>query len=130
MKQRAVALIADYLSNGPSGHSVGLKPAGDDDYVLPIEDARNERVTSAVRRATSSRGLDRSRKTVTRCRRSDYADAAGRSTATVTSSSRSFAPAVPCRAELAELALELYLEEEVEWMNDKFVALTRRCRSP
>jgi hypothetical protein len=111
MKQRAVALIADYLSNGPSGHIVGLKPVGDDDYVLAIEDARNERVHIGRTPRDFEPWLDRSRKAVTRCRRSDYADAAGTSTATVTSSSRSFAPAVPCQAELAELALELYLEE-------------------
>jgi hypothetical protein len=44
MKQRAVALIADYLSHRPIGRIVGLKPVGDDDYVLAIEDVRDERV--------------------------------------------------------------------------------------
>ena len=44
MKQRAVALVADYLSHRPVGRIVGLKPVGDDDYVIAIEDARDERV--------------------------------------------------------------------------------------
>jgi len=34
MKQRAVAIVADYLSHRPLGRVVGLKPIGDDDYVL------------------------------------------------------------------------------------------------
>ena len=44
MKQRAVALMADYLSYRAVGRIVGLKPIGDDDYVVAIEDVRDERV--------------------------------------------------------------------------------------
>ena len=44
MKQRAVALIADCLLRAPIGRVVGLKRVGDDDYVLAIEDMRDERV--------------------------------------------------------------------------------------
>jgi hypothetical protein len=44
MKQRAVAIVADYLSHRPLGRVVGLKPIGDDDYVLAIEDLRDGRV--------------------------------------------------------------------------------------
>ena len=44
MKQRAVAIVADYLSHRPLGRVVGLKPIGDDDYVLAIEDIRDGRV--------------------------------------------------------------------------------------
>lgn len=44
MKQRAVAIVADYLSHRPLGRVVGLKPIGDDDYILAIEDVRDGRV--------------------------------------------------------------------------------------
>jgi hypothetical protein len=44
MKQRAVAIIADYLSHRPLGRVVGLKATGDDDYILAIEDLRDGRV--------------------------------------------------------------------------------------
>lgn len=44
MKQRAVAIVADYLSHRPLGRVVGLKPIGDDDYILAIEDLRDGRV--------------------------------------------------------------------------------------
>jgi len=44
MKQRAVAILAEYLSQRPIGRIVCLKRVGDDDYVLAIEDARDERV--------------------------------------------------------------------------------------
>jgi hypothetical protein len=44
MKQRAVAIVADYLSHRPLGRVVGLKPIGDDDYMLVIEDVRDGRV--------------------------------------------------------------------------------------
>ena len=44
MKQRAVALVAEYLSHRPLGRAVGLKPIAGDDYVLAIEDLRDGRV--------------------------------------------------------------------------------------
>jgi len=44
MKQRSVAIVAEYLSHRPIGRIVGLKPVGDNDYVLAIEDVRDERV--------------------------------------------------------------------------------------
>ena len=44
MKQWAVAILAEYLSHRPIGRIVGLKPVRDDDYVLAIEDIRDERV--------------------------------------------------------------------------------------
>jgi hypothetical protein len=44
LKQRAVALIADYVGRRGIGRVVGLKPVGRDDYVLAIEDARDERI--------------------------------------------------------------------------------------
>jgi hypothetical protein len=42
--------IADYLSDRPIGRIVGLEPIGDDDYVLAIEDVRDERLHVVVRR--------------------------------------------------------------------------------
>lgn len=44
MKQRTVALIADYVGRRGIGRVVGLKRVGTDDYVLAIEDVRDERV--------------------------------------------------------------------------------------
>jgi hypothetical protein len=56
LKQRAVAFIADYVSRRGVGRVVGLKPVASDDYVLAIEDVRDERVhVGSARRATSSR---------------------------------------------------------------------------
>ena len=44
MKQRAVAIIAEYLSHRSLGRVVGLEPIADDEYVLTIEDVRDGRV--------------------------------------------------------------------------------------
>ncbi len=44
MKQRAVAIVADYLSHRPLGRVVGLKAIAENDYVLAIEDIRDGRV--------------------------------------------------------------------------------------
>jgi hypothetical protein len=44
MKQRAVAILAEYLSIRPLGRVVAVQPIGDDDYVLAIEDVRDGRV--------------------------------------------------------------------------------------
>ena len=45
MKQRAVAIFAEYLSIRPLGRVVAVQPIGDDDYyVLAIEDVRDGRV--------------------------------------------------------------------------------------
>ena len=44
MKQRAVAIVADYLSQRPLGRVVGLRVIEDNDYVLMIEDLRDGRV--------------------------------------------------------------------------------------
>jgi len=44
VKQRTVAIVADYLSHRPMGRVVGLKPVGDDDYIMAIEDLRDGRV--------------------------------------------------------------------------------------
>lgn len=44
MKQRAVAIFAEYLSIRPLGRVVAVRPIGEDDYLLAIEDVRDGRV--------------------------------------------------------------------------------------
>ena len=44
MNQRAVALVADYLSKRPKGRIVRVKPMQEGDYLMAIEDRRDERV--------------------------------------------------------------------------------------
>ena len=44
MKQRAVAIFAQYLSIRPLGRVVAVQAIGDDDYLLAIEDVRDGRV--------------------------------------------------------------------------------------
>lgn len=44
MKQRAVALVADYLSKRPKGRVVRVMKTGEDDYLMGIEDVRDGRV--------------------------------------------------------------------------------------
>ena len=44
LKQRVVAIVAEYLSHRPIGRPVRVRPCGDDDYILGIEDVRDGRV--------------------------------------------------------------------------------------
>lgn len=44
MQQRAVALVADYLSKRPQGRIVRVKKVAEDDYLMAIEDRRDGRV--------------------------------------------------------------------------------------
>lgn len=44
MKQRAVAIIADYLSKRPLGRVVRVMKSGADDYLMGVEDVRDGRV--------------------------------------------------------------------------------------
>ena len=44
MNQRAVALVADYLSARPRGRIVGLRTVREGDYVMEIRDVRDGRV--------------------------------------------------------------------------------------
>jgi hypothetical protein len=44
MKQRAVAIIVEYLAQRTLGRLVGLKSLTSDDYVMAIEDVRDGRV--------------------------------------------------------------------------------------
>lgn len=43
MKQRAVVIVADYLSKRTRGRLTRVLPVGEDDYVLSIEDVRDGR---------------------------------------------------------------------------------------
>lgn len=43
MKQRAVAIVADYLSKRPKGRVVRVMKTGEDDYLMGIEDIRDGR---------------------------------------------------------------------------------------
>lgn len=44
MNQRAVALVADYLSGRPRGRIVGLRTVRGGDYLMEIKDVRDGRV--------------------------------------------------------------------------------------
>ena len=44
MNQRAVALVADYLSKRPKGRIVRVMSMQEDDYLMAIEDRRDGRV--------------------------------------------------------------------------------------
>lgn len=44
MKQRAVAIVADYLSKRPLGRVVRVMKSGEDDYLMGVEDVRDGRV--------------------------------------------------------------------------------------
>ena len=44
MKQRAVAIFAEYLSIRPLGRVVAVQRIGRDDYLMAIEDVRDGRV--------------------------------------------------------------------------------------
>ncbi len=43
MKQRTVTIIATYLASRPIGRLVRVRNAGDDDYLIAIEDVRDGR---------------------------------------------------------------------------------------
>jgi hypothetical protein len=93
MKQRAVAIVADYMSRRPLGRVVGLKSIADDDYVLAIEDIRDGRVHVVRTPSDLGRGSSRSRRVSASSRRSASVAGATRSTRTETSMARTSAPA-------------------------------------
>ena len=114
MKQRAVAIVADYLSHRPLGRIVGLKAIADDDYVLAIEDARDERVH-----------VGRTPRDFEPCLRSvkegryvlppfGLCGRCGEIHCDRDLDLEMFRTCIPCQAELVELAVELHLESEVE----------------
>ena len=114
MKQRAVALIADYVGRRGIGRIVGLKPVGPDDYVLAIEDFRDERVHVGrtprdfepwLRSVKEGRYVIPAFGLCGRC---------GEIHCDRELDLEIFRTCIPCQADLVELALELHLESEVE----------------
>lgn len=114
MKQRAVALIAEYIGRRGIGRVVGLKPVGPDDYVLAIEDIRDERVHVGrtprdfepwLRAVKEGRHVIPAFGLCGRC---------GEVHSDRDWDLEMFRTCIPCQADLVELALELHLETEVE----------------
>jgi hypothetical protein len=114
MKQRAAALIADYLSHRPIGRVVGLKPVGDDDYVLAIEDVRDERVHVG----RTPRDFEPWLKSLKEGRyvlpAFGLCGRCGEIHCDRDLDLEIFRTCIPCQADLVELAVELHLETEVE----------------
>jgi hypothetical protein len=114
MKQRAVAIVAEYLFHRPLGRVVGLKSVADDDYIMAIEDIRDGRVHVA----RTPRDLEpwfKSFKTG-ECLQPTFG-LCGRCGCIHRDrdvDGEVFRTCIPCQAELVQLALELYLETEVE----------------
>ena len=114
MKQRAVAIVAEYLSHRPLGRVVGLKSIGDDDYVLAIEDVRDERVHVGrtprdfepwLRAVKDGRHVIPAFGLCGRC---------GEIHSDRDWDLEMFRTCIPCQAELVEVGLELYCEREAE----------------
>lgn len=114
MKQRAVAIVADYLSQRPLGRIVGLKPIGDDDYILAIEDLRDGRVHVVKTRRDLEPWLE-SFKTG-ECLQPAFG-LCGRCNgihADRDVDGEVFGNCIRCQADLVEVALQLRYEQEAE----------------
>jgi hypothetical protein len=114
MKQRAVAIVADYLSHRPLGRVVGLKAIAGDDYVLAIEDIRDGRV-HVVRTPSDLAPWLRSFKTG-ECFQPAFG-LCGRCNAIHADRNvdgEVFGKCIPGQAELVEVALELRNEQEAK----------------
>jgi hypothetical protein len=114
LKQRAIALIADYVGRRGLGRVVDLKPVGRDDYVLAIEDLRDERVHVGrtprdfepwLRSVKEGRYVIPAFGLCGRC---------GEIHSDRDWDLEMFRTCISCQAELVELALELYCEQEAE----------------
>jgi len=112
MKQRAVAILAEYLSQRPIGRIACLKRVGEDDYVLAIEDVRDERVHVGrapldfepwLRSVKERRFILPAFGLCGRC---------GEIHCDRDLDLEIFRTCFACQAELVELALELYIESE------------------
>lgn len=114
MKQRAVAIVADYLAQRPLGRVVGLRAIADDDYVLAIEDIRDGRVHVARTPGDLERWL-KSFKTG-ECLQPAFGLCA-RCNAIHTDrdvDGEVFVNCIRCQADLVEVAVELRNEQEAE----------------
>lgn len=114
MKQRAVAIVAEYLSHRPLGRLVKVMPVAEDDYVLAIEDIRDGRVHIA----RTPRDLESWLKSFKsgECLKPKFG-LCGRCNATHADrdvDGEIFSNCVRCQAELVELALELRDESETD----------------
>jgi hypothetical protein len=114
MKQRAVAIVADYLSHRPLGRVVGLKAIAHDDYVLAIEDIRDGRIHVArtpndlepwLKSFKTGECLKPAFGLCSRCN-AIHADR--------DVDGEVFVNCIPCQAELLEVALGLRDEQEAE----------------
>jgi hypothetical protein len=111
LKQRAVALIADYVRRRGIGRVVGLKPMASDDYVLAIEDVRDKRVHVGRTPRDWLRAVKEGRHVIPafglcgRC---------GEVHSDRDWDLEIFRTCIPCQADLVDLALELDLGTEVE----------------
>ena len=114
MKQRAVAIFAEYLSARPLGRVVAVRPIGDDDYVLAIEDVRDGRVHVArtprdlepwLKSFKSGECLPPAFGLCGRC---------GRIHTDRNVDGEVFVTCIRCQAELVEVALELGDKRETE----------------
>lgn len=114
MKQRAVVLISDYLSQPPIGWIVALKRVDDDDCVVAIEDVRDERVHVG----RTPRDFEPWLKSVKEGRyvlpAFGLCGRCGEIHCDRDLDVEIFRTCIPCQADLVELALELHLETEVE----------------
>ncbi len=114
MKQRAVAIVTEYLSHRPKGRIVAVKAVGEDDYVMAIEDRRDGR----IHLARSSRDLEpwlKSFKTG-ECLQPSFG-LCGRCNGIHTDrdvDGEVFVTCIRCQADLVEVALELRDEQEAE----------------
>ncbi len=114
MKQRAVKLITGYVGRRGVGRIVGLKPLGPDDYVLAIEDVRDERVQVGrtptdfepwLRSVKEGRHVLPAFGLCGRC---------GEIHCDRDLDLEILRTCIPCQAELVEVGLELYCEHEAE----------------
>ena len=114
MKQRAVAIVADYLSHRPLGRVIGLKAIAEDDYVLAIEDVRDGRV-HVIRTPKDLEPWLKSFK-AGECVQPAFG-LCGRCNSAHTDrdvDGEVFGNCIRCQAELVEVALELRNEQEAE----------------
>ena len=114
MKQRAVAIFAEYLSIRPLGRVVAVQPIGDDDYLLAIEDRRDGRVHVA----RTPRDLEPWLKSFKagECPQPAFGlcGRCGSIHADRDVDGEVFGNCIRCQADLVEVALELGTDREVE----------------
>ncbi len=114
MKQRAVAVLAEYLSRRPIGRIVGLKAVRPDDYVVAIEDLRDERVHVGRRPLDFEPWLKSVKEGRYVLPAFGLCGRCGEIHCDRDCDLEIFRTCIPCQVDLVDLALELNLETEVE----------------